>query len=368
MFPGEEIAARGRRHRAAGAKTPSAHQGAVGGAAGLATVEQAMRPEAPKVFEPANTRKGTAQEDGDLDAGFAAAAHTVEGVYSTQVQTHTSLETHGCLCEWDGDKLTAWVSTQACTARARDLPGAEDPASQRSGHHRVHGRRLRQQVRPRTRRASLCARAGEEGRQAGQADARSQGRAPGDRQSPLSVREGEGGRGRGRQAHRVRRRDAGAPAAPAPASDFPLPYIYTFPNRRRVHTRRLHQRRPAARDARARTSARLLRHRSADGRTGGSGADGPDRVPLKNLPPLAPNAMWREILPDRAPNDRLEPAGTRPAIRRPGRSSAGSAARPTGGAAAARGARAHCEIPPTAASSCAAARRTSAPARARSWR
>lgn len=79
----------------------------------LANVEQAMRPEAPRVFNPANTRQGTVQEDGDLAAGFAAAAFTIEGTYSTQVQTHTSLETHGCVCEWDGDKLTAWVSTQA---------------------------------------------------------------------------------------------------------------------------------------------------------------------------------------------------------------------------------------------------------------
>src|SRR5687767_8208809 len=53
----------------------------------LATVEQAMRPEAPKVFEPANTRSGTAQEAGDLQVGLTTAAHLVEGTYSTQVQT-----------------------------------------------------------------------------------------------------------------------------------------------------------------------------------------------------------------------------------------------------------------------------------------
>ena len=40
----------------------------------LATVEQGMRPEAQQVFTPANTRKGTAQEDGDLAAGFKAGA------------------------------------------------------------------------------------------------------------------------------------------------------------------------------------------------------------------------------------------------------------------------------------------------------
>ena len=43
----------------------------------LANVEQAMRPEAPQVFTPANTRKGTAQEDGDLAAGFKSAAEVL---------------------------------------------------------------------------------------------------------------------------------------------------------------------------------------------------------------------------------------------------------------------------------------------------
>ena len=79
----------------------------------LATVEQAMRPEAPRVFPEGNVRAGLVEEEGDIEAGFKAAAHIVEGVYSTQVQTHVCLETHGCVCEWEGDRLTAWVSTQA---------------------------------------------------------------------------------------------------------------------------------------------------------------------------------------------------------------------------------------------------------------
>jgi xanthine dehydrogenase YagR molybdenum-binding subunit len=96
----------------------------------LATVEQAMRPEAPLVFEKGNVREPTLREDGDIEAGFKAAAHIVEGLYSTQVQTHTSLETHGGICEWNGDNLTAWVSTQAVhgtregTARALNIPQA----------------------------------------------------------------------------------------------------------------------------------------------------------------------------------------------------------------------------------------------------
>ena len=79
----------------------------------LATIEQAQRPEAPQVFPKGNVTQPALQQEGDADAALKASAHVVEGLYSTQVQTHTSLETHGGICEWDGDNLTAWVSTQA---------------------------------------------------------------------------------------------------------------------------------------------------------------------------------------------------------------------------------------------------------------
>jgi xanthine dehydrogenase YagR molybdenum-binding subunit len=82
----------------------------------LATVEQAMRPEAPLVFPKGNVTQPNRREDGKVDEALAAAVHVVEGTYSTQVQTHTSLETHGGICEWDGARLTAWVSTQAVHA------------------------------------------------------------------------------------------------------------------------------------------------------------------------------------------------------------------------------------------------------------
>jgi xanthine dehydrogenase YagR molybdenum-binding subunit len=96
----------------------------------LATVEQAMSPNAPVVFPKGNVTQPNLRADGDVDAGFQASAHTIEGLYSTQVQTHTSLETHGGICEWDGEKLTAWISTQAVhgsrdgLARALNIPQA----------------------------------------------------------------------------------------------------------------------------------------------------------------------------------------------------------------------------------------------------
>jgi xanthine dehydrogenase YagR molybdenum-binding subunit len=90
----------------------------------LATVEQSMRPEAPLVFPNGNVGQESLEEEGDLDAGFKAAVHVVEGTYSTQVQTHSCLETHGCVAEWDGDRLTAWVSTQAVHATANGVATA----------------------------------------------------------------------------------------------------------------------------------------------------------------------------------------------------------------------------------------------------
>jgi len=79
----------------------------------LATVEQSLRPEAPRVFPDGNVREENIVEDGDVATAFSTAAHVIEGSYSTQVVTHTSLETHGLVCEWDGDNLTAHCSTQA---------------------------------------------------------------------------------------------------------------------------------------------------------------------------------------------------------------------------------------------------------------
>jgi xanthine dehydrogenase YagR molybdenum-binding subunit len=56
---------------------------------------------------------------GDVAAGFAAAEVVVEGVYKTQVQTHSAMETHGVVADWRDDGLTVYASTQG-TATVRD--------------------------------------------------------------------------------------------------------------------------------------------------------------------------------------------------------------------------------------------------------
>ena len=82
----------------------------------LATIEQAMSPNAPQAFPRGNVTNPNVRGEGDVDAALKTAAHVVEGLYQTQVQTHTSLETHGGIAEWDGDKLTLYISTQGINA------------------------------------------------------------------------------------------------------------------------------------------------------------------------------------------------------------------------------------------------------------
>jgi xanthine dehydrogenase YagR molybdenum-binding subunit len=49
----------------------------------------------------------------EVDAALAAAATQHTGTYRTEVQTHSSLETHGAVAKWTGDDLELWSSTQA---------------------------------------------------------------------------------------------------------------------------------------------------------------------------------------------------------------------------------------------------------------
>ena len=88
-----------------------------------------MAPDAPRCL-PGRRRAqpGTAtQEDGRSRRRLQKAAHVVEQTYSTHVITHVCLETHGTVCEWDGDKLTAWVSTQGVHAPRQLRHGLKIP-------------------------------------------------------------------------------------------------------------------------------------------------------------------------------------------------------------------------------------------------
>ena len=51
-------------------------------------------------------------ERGDFERALAEADVVVEGTYRTQVVLHNSMETHQAVCEWVGDQLDVYISTQ----------------------------------------------------------------------------------------------------------------------------------------------------------------------------------------------------------------------------------------------------------------
>ncbi len=56
---------------------------------------------------------------GDVERGFKKADLIIEGEFRTQVQTHSALETHGVVADWQPDMLTVYASTQG-TGSVRD--------------------------------------------------------------------------------------------------------------------------------------------------------------------------------------------------------------------------------------------------------
>ena len=73
----------------------------------------ALAQEAPAVHTEGN-RVGppASYERGDVAKGFAEADVVLEENYRTECEIHTPMELHGCVANWDGDRLTIWESTQ----------------------------------------------------------------------------------------------------------------------------------------------------------------------------------------------------------------------------------------------------------------
>lgn len=99
------------------------------------TVEASMKDGAPKVGRGndsnvvAGGRRQQNQKELEerkkaIDEIFANAdVKTAEGTFETPVQIHHSLETHGHVCEWQGDDLTVYASTQATFGTKGDMMG-----------------------------------------------------------------------------------------------------------------------------------------------------------------------------------------------------------------------------------------------------
>ena len=147
--PGEKVRFAGQEIAAIAAETPEQAYDAL---AAIKVVyeprpfvvglEAARKPGAPLVFEGKAETKTSAGEvettkkglprngnvlgprstnKGNVEQGYQKADAVVEGTYVCQVQTHTALETHGLVAQWDGDELTVWASTQGLFGVRDDL-------------------------------------------------------------------------------------------------------------------------------------------------------------------------------------------------------------------------------------------------------
>lgn len=101
--------------------------------------DKAREPNSPLVFPGAADQAGTAgggggahglsqtgnihgpavRKHGDAEQGFKDADVIVDARYTTQVQTHSALETHGVVADWKPELLTVYASTQG-TASVRE--------------------------------------------------------------------------------------------------------------------------------------------------------------------------------------------------------------------------------------------------------
>jgi xanthine dehydrogenase YagR molybdenum-binding subunit len=103
----------------------------------------ARGPNAPLVFPGAADEAGTAggggseggvpqtgnvhgpstRKKGDAEQGFKDADVIVDARYTTQVQTHSALETHGVVADWKPELLTVYASTQGTASVREELAG-----------------------------------------------------------------------------------------------------------------------------------------------------------------------------------------------------------------------------------------------------
>src|ERR1039457_2963558 len=71
--------------------------------------DQAKKDDAPKVWEgAANASPGKSREQGTVDQAFGECAAVIECFYTTPVQIHNPMETHGNTVSWTDAGVTAW--------------------------------------------------------------------------------------------------------------------------------------------------------------------------------------------------------------------------------------------------------------------
>jgi len=86
---------------------------------------EALEPEAPKIYPEGNLADEEGQpivdEWGDIEEGFKEADVVVEDTFKTSMVVHAAMEPRACVAHWDGESLTAYVSTQYPHRVAEDI-------------------------------------------------------------------------------------------------------------------------------------------------------------------------------------------------------------------------------------------------------
>jgi xanthine dehydrogenase YagR molybdenum-binding subunit len=86
--------------------------------------EEAKKDNSPRVWDKTpNFSKPRVNEHGEVDKAFSECAATVEGFYSTPIQIHHPLETHGNTVSWTDQGVTCWASTQGISSVRDGLAG-----------------------------------------------------------------------------------------------------------------------------------------------------------------------------------------------------------------------------------------------------
>jgi xanthine dehydrogenase YagR molybdenum-binding subunit len=89
--------------------------------------DDARKASAPEVWNGVpNVSTGRVRERGNVDQAFTECAAVSEGFYTTPVQLHNPMETHGSTASWTDDGITAWASTQGITSWRNALAGARE--------------------------------------------------------------------------------------------------------------------------------------------------------------------------------------------------------------------------------------------------
>src|SRR5215471_8653621 len=83
----------------------------------VVTEEDARDESAPRVFdEKPNAAAPKSSDKGEVHKAFSECATVVEGFFTTPVQLHHPLETHGNTISYTDEGVTAWASTQGITS------------------------------------------------------------------------------------------------------------------------------------------------------------------------------------------------------------------------------------------------------------